>query len=223
MLEGVDVRLGERELPEGAVVIDARYEGDCDGLGGRRLRGRPGVARASPPAVGRPPARLSSVEAQLSRSCELARAVGTRVIGGGFSGDPAELAPVLQEHEVLLAIENHPEKTPVEVLAKIEAGGGTMAATVDPGWWGSQRYDAAQAIEELGEHVAHVHLKDVLRTGQPHDTWPWGAGVVDAEACVRMLERIDYRGALAVEHEPEDHDPGDEIRSMREQLETWLL
>ena len=75
----------------------------------------------------------------------------------------------------------------------------------------------------VGEHVAHVHLKDVLSTGEPHDTCPWGAGVVDVEACVRMLERIDYRGALVIEHGSEDHDPGDEIRSMREQLETWLL
>ena len=75
----------------------------------------------------------------------------------------------------------------------------------------------------VGEHVAHVHLKDVLSTGEPHDTCPWGAGVVDVEACLRALEQIHYRAALAVEHEPEDHDPGEEIRLMREQLEGWLL
>jgi L-ribulose-5-phosphate 3-epimerase len=67
-----------------------------------------------------------------------------------------------------------------------------------------------------------VHLKDVLRAGEPHDTCAWGEGVVDVEACVRMLERIDYRGALAVEHEPEDRDPTEEIRAMRRQLEEWL-
>ena len=74
----------------------------------------------------------------------------------------------------------------------------------------------------VGEHVAHLHLKDVLSTGEPHDTCPWGAGVVDVEACLRALEQIDYRAALAVEHEPEDHDPGEEIRSVREQPERWL-
>ena len=31
-----------------------------------------------------------------------------------------------------------------------------------------------RAIEELGEHVAHVHLKDVRRVGEPHETCAWG-------------------------------------------------
>lgn len=139
-----------------------------------------------------------------------------------MSGDPAELAPVLRDHAVMLAIENHPERTPGEVLATIAAGAGSMAATVDTGWWATQGYDPVRAIEELGEHVVHVHLKDVLREGEPHDTCPWGAGIVDVQACVRALQRLGYAGALTVEHEPEDHDPSEEIRTMRERLEGWL-
>jgi L-ribulose-5-phosphate 3-epimerase len=158
----------------------------------------------------------------VERACRLARAVGTNVIGAGFSGDAAELVPVLREHGVTLAIENHPERTPTELLAKIEAGEGTMAATVDTGWWATQGYDPAQAIEQLGPHVAHVHLKDVIREGEPHETCPWGEGIVDVESCVRTLDRIGYAGELTVEHEPEDHDPSDEIRLMRERLEGWL-
>jgi L-ribulose-5-phosphate 3-epimerase len=158
----------------------------------------------------------------VERACELALALGTDVIGGGFSGEAEALAPVLRAHAVTLAIENHPERTPVEVLAKIEAGGGTMAATVDTGWWGTQGYDAAKAIDDLGGQVAHVHLKDVLREGEPHDTCAWGAGIVDVEACVRTLRRLGYAGAYSIEHEPEDHDPSEEIALMRTQLEGWL-
>jgi sugar phosphate isomerase/epimerase len=161
-------------------------------------------------------------EDNVARACELTRALGASVIGGGFSGTAEKLAPVLRDHGVTLAIENHPERTPAEVLAKIEAGGGTMAATVDTGWWATQGYDAVRAIEELGPHVAHVHLKDVFREGEPHETCRWGEGIVDLEACVRALQRQGYAGAFAIEHEPEDHDPSDEIRSMREQLEGWL-
>ena len=158
----------------------------------------------------------------VERACELALAVGTSVIGGGFSGEAQALAPVLRAHGVTLAIENHPERTPAEVLAKVDAGAGTMAATVDTGWWGTQGYDAAQAIRDLGGHVAHVHLKDVLREGEPHETCLWGDGIVDVEACVRTLRELSYAGAYSVEHEPENHDPSDEIHSMREQLEGWL-
>ena len=145
------------------------------------------------------------------------------MIGGGYSGDPAELAPVLREHGVTLAIENHPERTPAEVLAKIDAGDGTMAATVDTGWWGTQGYDAARAIEELGEHVAHVHLKDVRRRRRAARDLRLGraASSTSRHASGRW-RRIGYGGALAVEHEPESYDPSEEIRAMREQLEGWL-
>jgi sugar phosphate isomerase/epimerase len=158
----------------------------------------------------------------IERACELALAVGTNTIGAGFSGDAADLVPALRASSVRLAIENHPERTPAEVLAKIEAGDGTMAATVDTGWWATQGYDPVRALEELGGHVVHVHLKDVLHAGEPHDTCAWGEGIVDVEACVRTLQRLGYEGALTIEHEPEDHDPSDELRAMREQLEGWL-
>ena len=156
------------------------------------------------------------------RACELALALGTNVIGAGFSGDARELAPVLRDHGVTLAVENHPERTPAELVAKIDAGGGTMAATVDTGWWATQGCDPVRALEELAGHVIHVHLKDVLHEGEPHETCPWGHGVVDVEGCVRALQRLGYEGALTVEHEPEDHDPGDELRAMRERLKRRL-
>jgi L-ribulose-5-phosphate 3-epimerase len=158
----------------------------------------------------------------IERACELAVALGVCTIGAGFSGEPEELTPVLARHGVQLAIENHPEKTPADLLAKIERGGGSFAATVDTGWWGTHGYDAARAIEELGEHVRHVHLKDVLHEGEPHDTCRWGQGIVPIRECVRALRRIGYAGAISVEHEPEDHDPSDEVRAMRAELESWL-
>jgi L-ribulose-5-phosphate 3-epimerase len=158
----------------------------------------------------------------IERSCELTRALGTDLIGGGFSGDPEALAPVLEKYEVRLGIENHPEQTPDEVLEKIAAGGGQFGATVDTGWWGTQGYDAAHAIEELGDRVWHVHLKDVLALDEPHETCRWGEGIVPIEECVRTLQRLGYTGAIAVEHEPETSDPTDDLRAMREQLEGWL-
>lgn len=160
--------------------------------------------------------------ANIERACELALDIGTSIIGGGMSGDAGTVVSSLRKYGVQLGIENHPERTPGEVLAKIELGEGALGATVDTGWWGTQEYDPVRAIEELGEHVLHVHLKDVLAPGEPHETCPWGEGVVDIEGCVRALRRAGYTGAFAVEHEPEDHDPSDEIRAMHLELEEWL-
>ena len=97
-----------------------------------------------------------------------------------------------------------------------------VGVCVDTGWFGAQGYDAPRAIEELGDRVLHVHLKDVLHEGEPHDTCRWGGGIVDIEGCVRALQRIGYTGAISVEHEPETYDPSDDVGAMREQLEGWL-
>jgi sugar phosphate isomerase/epimerase len=160
--------------------------------------------------------------ANVERACELALALGTTIVGAGFSGEPERLAPVLRAHGVRLAVENHPERSPAELLEKIERGGETFGATVDTGWWATHGYDPVRALEELDEHILHVHLKDVVASGEPHVTCRWGEGIVDVERCVRALVRLGYERALAVEHEPEDRDPAEECRAMREQLERWL-
>lgn len=159
----------------------------------------------------------------LERACEIATAVGTDLIGAGFAGDRGRVLAILRERGMRLGIENHPdEKTPRDVLAKIGDDGDVLGATVDTGWWGTQGYDAVRAIEELGERIFHVHLKDVLAPVE-HDTCRWGDGIVDVEACVRALQRIGYTGALSVEHEPENYDPSEDCAAMLAQLRQWLV
>jgi sugar phosphate isomerase/epimerase len=158
----------------------------------------------------------------VERACELALAVGTELIGGGIVGDPAQYPPILRKYGVRIGIENHPERTPAQVLATIEAGDGAFGAIVDTGWWGIQGYDPVRALEELAPHLLHVHLKDVLHEGEPHDTCRWGEGIVPIEACVRALRRIGYAGAIAIEHEPETYDPTAQCAEMLAELRSWL-
>jgi L-ribulose-5-phosphate 3-epimerase len=158
----------------------------------------------------------------VERACEIATAIGTNVIGAGMSGDPAAVASVLHEKGVRLGIENHPERVPDEIRAKIDAGDGAFGATVDTGWWATHGYDPARAIEELGELVLHVHLKDVIAVGEPHETCRWGEGIVDIAACVGALQRIGYAGTYTIEHEPEDHDPSEKCREMLGELRSLL-
>jgi len=158
---------------------------------------------------------------EAERVCEIAGALGTSLLGGMASDLPGAV-PVLRERGVKLGIENHPEKTPRELLAKIGDDADVLGATIDTGWWATQGYDAAQAIEELAEHVLHVHLKDVLAVGEPHETCAWGEGIVPIEECVRALQRVGYAGGIAVEHEPETSDPSDECAAMLGRLKAWL-
>jgi sugar phosphate isomerase/epimerase len=158
---------------------------------------------------------------QIERTCDVADALGTTLLAGMTSAPRDVLLSILRERGIRLGLENHREKDPGELLARIGDDADVLGATVDTGWFGTQGYDAAQAIGELAPHVLAVHLKDVLRAGE-HETCRWGEGVVPIEACVRALGRIRYDGAITVEHEPETFDPSDDIRAMRAMLEGWL-
>jgi sugar phosphate isomerase/epimerase len=159
----------------------------------------------------------------LERACDVADALGTTLLAGPtpLKKDRGLALAILRERGCRLAIENHPERTPQEMLDQIGADAGTVGTTLDTGWWGTRAYDPVRAIEELAPHVFSVHLKDVLAPGA-HETCRWGEGVVPIERCVRRLRQLGYEGAWTVEHEPEDFDPREDIRAMREQLEAWL-
>jgi sugar phosphate isomerase/epimerase len=157
----------------------------------------------------------------LERACAIAERLGTGVLSGFVPVEDERLPSLLERHGLVFGLENHPEPTPQTMLDKV-GDLPRVGVCVDTGWFGTQGYDAPRAIEELGARVVHVHLKDVLHEGEPHDTCRWGDGVVDIEGCVRALQRIGYTGAISVEHEPETYDPSDDIRDLRVQLEGWL-
>ena len=163
---------------------------------------------------------------EFEAACRLAAALGAGILAGStplLAKDRAAVVAILKQYDVKLGIENHPgEKTPADVLRQIGDGGdGRLGTAVDTGWWGTQGYDAARAIEELGEHILCVHLKDVLAAGA-HDTCRYGQGVVPIEGCVRTLQRMGYRGSYGVEHEPEHYDPTEDCRAMLQMLRGWL-
>jgi sugar phosphate isomerase/epimerase len=157
----------------------------------------------------------------LERVCAIAERLGTGVLAGFVPVEDERLPGLLERHGLVFGLENHPEPTPQVMLDKV-GDRPRVGVCVDTGWFGTQGYDAPRAIEELGDRVVHVHLKDVLHVGEPHDTCRWGDGVVDVEGCVRALRRIGYAGAISVEHEPETYDPSEDARAMRAQLEGWL-
>lgn len=168
---------------------------------------------------------FGSTPDEFAATCRLATAVGCRVLGGSTSvieKDRAFVVRMLKEHGLRLGLENHPEKTPVELRARIGDGGeGTIGACVDTGWFGTQGYDAARALEELGDVLVHIHLKDVLAEGA-HETCGYGEGIVPVEGCVRALERMGYAGAISVEHEPEHASPNDAAVRSLALLKGWL-
>lgn len=163
---------------------------------------------------------------EFEAACKLAVRLGTKVLGGSTSflfEDRSLVVSMLKSYGLKLAIENHPaEKSPQDMLEKIGDGGdGYIGTAVDTGWYGTQGYDAACAIEELSRYVFLVHLKDVLAAGA-HETCRFGEGVVPVERCVRVLQQMGYDGDYSIEHEPESFDPTEDCVASLQMLRGWL-
>jgi sugar phosphate isomerase/epimerase len=169
--------------------------------------------------------RFGDTREEFERSCSLATALDVRVLAGRagiLELDASFVRATLEERGLVLGVENHPERTPAEVLAGIPAGeDGHLGVAVDTGWFGTQGYDAARAIDELGDTVVYVHLKDVRAAGG-HETCRYGDGVVPVEECVAALRRIAYTGPISVEHVPPDHDPTEDVSFCVGRLREWL-
>lgn len=169
--------------------------------------------------LGRPDVPREEAE-QLYR---VARALNVPLLTTGLHPANEVLARDLgRQYGIRYAIENHPEKTPAELLGRLDPRDPWVGTVVDTGWWATQGYDPVEAVRALRDHLFHVHLKDVKHVGRPHETCAFGEGIVDGEAVVSALREIGYRGHVSVEHEPEHHDPTPEIVESRRRLRRWL-
>lgn len=173
---------------------------------------------------------FGATPAEFEQFCRLANAMGTRILGGGTPLTNLDAAPddrramirLCEQYDVIMAIENHPEKTPAEVLAKIGSDSqGHIATCVDTGIWANYDYDPLRAIEELAPHIVHVHLKDCPAVGS-NASCGYGHGIVPLRRCVERLLEQGYTGGFSVEHEPAHADPTIEVVESLAMLKSWL-
>ncbi len=161
--------------------------------------------------------------AQAERVYQVARRLGTPILAVGLHPTNEDLAYRLgREYGIRYAIENHPEKTPDELLRRIGDRADILGVTSDTGFWGFHGFDPVEATYRLKDVLLHVHLKDVIVGEGRHESCAYGRGVVDIRGVVQALRAIGYQGAVSVEHEPHDRDPSLEVQESLQRLRTWL-
>jgi L-ribulose-5-phosphate 3-epimerase len=161
---------------------------------------------------------------ELIAACELAVGINTRLLSGtvkALFSDRKFLIQMLEKYDLRLAIENHPEKSAQEMLDQIgDTGNGRIGTAVDTGWYATHGLNAVEAIRVLGQHVFHIHLKDVLSVGE-HVNCGYGKGIVPLKDCVKVAKSIGYTGDLSIENHCFDHDPTDELREALPMVQNW--
>ncbi len=159
------------------------------------------------------------------RTCQIAVALKAKILGGGtplMETDRPAVVALLNQYDLKLGLENHPEKTPEALLERIgDPAGGRVGTAIDTGWFGTQGYDAALALEKLSPVLVHIHLKDVLEVGQ-HRTCRYGQGCVPIERCVQFLRKSGYSGPISVEHEPDHFNPDEDCKADLGMLRAWM-
>lgn len=169
--------------------------------------------------LGRP--EMSRADAE--KVYQVAKAIGTPLLGVGLHPTNARLAYELgKEYGIKYAIENHPERNPQELLARIGDYDEVIGVTQDTGFWGMFDYDAVRATHELKDHLLHMHLKQVRQTSDGWHSCAYDEGVVNIEGIVDALKEIGYQGAISVEHEPHHEDPTPAVVRSAKLLRGWL-
>ncbi|GGE30308.1 AP endonuclease [Pullulanibacillus camelliae] len=152
---------------------------------------------------------------------ETAKAIGAPVLAQGFHPDNGDIVKEFAEaNHIYMGLENHPEKTPQEVIDKVAPFAPWVGSALDTGWFATQGYDPIKAVRALQDHLVHVHLKDVKAAGA-HDTCTLGDGIVDIKGVMTELKAIGYTGPMTVEHEPHLHDPTEECRESLKRVQHW--
>ena len=168
---------------------------------------------------------FGETQAEFISACELAVGIGTQLLSGTTQmlfHNRDFVIEMLEKYDLRLAIENHPEKTPHEMLDQIgDTANGRIGTAVDTGWYATHGYDVADALRTLDQHVFHVHLKDIVNIGD-HINCGYGKGIVPLEACVKILQSIGYEGNISIENHCFDHDPTDELREALPMVQSWL-
>jgi sugar phosphate isomerase/epimerase len=143
------------------------------------------------------------------------------VDGGLRENTPEKATALCKEHGIRFNIENHPEKSASEILAKIGGGNEWLGVCIDTGWLGTQGVDAPAVIKACTPFVRHTHVKDVKAAGT-HETCLLGEGSADVAGCLKALEETKYAGWYSWEDEPEDRNPMDSAARNREWIEKRL-
>lgn len=179
---------------------------------------------------------FGATTAEFEAACQVCVALDLPVLGGLSSlleTDRQGMVKILRRHGLVFALENHPEKSAEELLEKLGEGDeDVIGVTIDFGWFGTNRCDPLKALRKLGPRLKHVHLKDVTAkpeepTGFPmrdggHGTCELGKGLIPVEEIINDLVKSQYRGAISIEHEPEDMDPGPDCQRSHEKVKGWI-
>jgi inosose dehydratase len=155
---------------------------------------------------------LKNDEKQVREMFEYTRDVGVPVMV--CAPDKAALGiceKMVKEFDIKMAIHNHgPEDknfpSPFDVMAAARDMDPRIGCCIDVGHCARTGTDPAEAIEKIGPRVYDIHLKDLQRIDRRSIPIECGRGVLDLQAILTALLKINFAGHVGFEHEKDMKD-----------------
>lgn len=150
---------------------------------------------------------------EVHQAFEFVKAAGIKLI---VAVPQPDLLPLVnekvQKYDVRVAIHNHGPgdkvyPTPDLPYAKIKNLDPRMGLCIDIGHTCRSGMDPSQAIEQFGNRLFEVHIKDIDVASAKGRGLEVGRGVIDIPKVLGMLDRIRYAGIVAFEYEKDLKDP----------------
>lgn len=127
-----------------------------------------------------------------------------------------DLLPLVNEqvkkHNMKLAIHNHGPgddlySSPNDVYAKIKDLDKRIGLCIDVGHVVRIGQDPVPMIEKYKDRLYDMHMKDVNKAEADGSSVEIGRGMIDIPRLIKTLNKINYKGCLALEYEKDGDDP----------------
>ena len=118
----------------------------------------------------------------------------------------------VKAYDIKLAIHNHGPGDKLYPSAEsaynlIKDMDARMGLCIDIGHTKRIGRDPEQDVKDFFDRVFDIHIKDVTKAEHDGTTCTIGHGVIDFQSFLKAVIKLDYKGTLALEYEPEGKDP----------------
>ncbi|MCO6498007.1 MAG: sugar phosphate isomerase/epimerase [Chitinophagaceae bacterium] len=142
-----------------------------------------------------------------------------------FTAEPEEkylplISELCDQYGINVAIHNHAYPSyywyPQNILKAIEGLSKRIGACADIGHWVRSGLNPVACLQQLGNRVLWLHMKDISSYGEQGHSVVWGQGVIDFPAIVEQLKASGFTGQLSAEYEYKwEHNTVDVQRSVQ--------
>lgn len=150
---------------------------------------------------------------QVDQAFEYAKTAGMDMIVGVPNHELLEYVEgKVKEYDIKLAIHNHGPGDKLYPSAEsayelIKNRDKRMGLCIDIGHTKRINRDPEQDVKDFFDRVFDVHIKDVTKAEADGKTCIIGHGVIDFVSFLKAMDKLGYKGTLALEYEAEGDDP----------------